>query len=106
MKFHKEGHLPRVKIYAQPSIDERSSGKRVFQIYVEDNGIGIEKQYFEQIFSPFQRLHSKSDYEGVGIGLSICQKIAERHQGNIAVKSVINNGSTFIVSLKEVQAAE
>jgi len=103
LKFHQKGNPPRIKIYVQPVPGERSSGRRIFQICVEDNGIGIEEQYIDLIFSPFQRLHNKSDYDGVGIGLSICKKIAERHRGRITVKSVINNGSTFIVSLKEAQ---
>jgi light-regulated signal transduction histidine kinase (bacteriophytochrome) len=105
LKFHQKGQSPRVKIYARSSPEEKSSSRSDFQICVEDNGIGIEKQYFDLIFSPFQRLHSKSDYDGVGIGLSICQKIAERHQGRIAVQSEINQGSMFIVSLREAQTA-
>ena len=68
-------------------------------ITVEDNGIGIETEYQNIIFQAFKRLHSQEQYSGSGIGLAICQKIVERHQGYIGVQSQPGKGSTFYFTL-------
>jgi signal transduction histidine kinase len=69
------------------------------RIFVEDNGIGFDQRYAEEIFGMFKRLHRNSEFEGTGIGLALCKKIVEQHNGYISARSKVGEGSTFIVSL-------
>jgi PAS domain S-box-containing protein len=92
LKFHHEGCSPLVKISAEINGD-------ACQISVEDNGIGLNIQYLDRIFKPFERLHSREEYEGSGMGLAICRRIVERHSGRITAISTPGEGSTFIVTL-------
>ena len=77
---------------------DQGSGK-FKMICFADNGIGINKNQYENIFKLFKRLHSKSEYSGTGIGLSICKRVVELHKGYIDVKSTIGEGTTFTVYL-------
>lgn len=92
IKFTKESQIPEVNITAQ------HKGSMV-EFKIEDNGIGIDKKHINRIFMIFQRLHSRSEYDGTGIGLALCKKIVERHNGSMKVESVLNQGSTFYCSL-------
>jgi PAS domain S-box-containing protein len=76
------------------------------RITVADNGIGFDEKYAERIFTMFERLHGRGKYEGTGIGLAICRRIAERHGGTIIAHSTPGEGSTFIVTLPVKQREE
>ncbi len=100
IKFHRKGVDPLVKISCQKQmIHLNGSDVEEVLIIVEDNGIGFDEKYAERIFQPFQRLHSRDVFEGSGIGLAICRKIAERHSGSITAHSTPGKGSRFIITL-------
>lgn len=94
IKFRKE-QPPRIRVAAV-----KKGENYVFS--VSDNGIGLDEQYKEQIFSMFQRLHGANEYEGTGIGLTICKKIVERFDGKIWVESKPEKGATFYFTLKAI----
>ncbi|HEV8271110.1 MAG TPA: response regulator [Chitinophagaceae bacterium] len=82
-----------------------SQGKNYYKITVQDNGIGFDDKYAEDIFRVFKRLHNYQEFEGTGVGLSICKKIVEKHNGFIKAESKLDTGSTFIIGLPEMQMA-
>jgi PAS domain S-box-containing protein len=92
IKYRKPDVPPEVDISA-----ERDNGHWV--ISIRDNGMGIDKEYWERIFVIFQRLHTREAYQGTGIGLALCKKIVERHGGRIWVESAAGQGSTFFFTL-------
>lgn len=92
VKYRRQGLEPCIRIYG-----EKKDGK--VRAFVEDNGVGFDEQYLGKIFQPFQRLHGRSECPGIGMGLAICRKIVERHQGTITAKSSPGKGATFIITL-------
>ena len=103
LKFTKANQPPRVIITS--TLKTINSVKSV-EISFKDNGIGLDPIYTEKIFAAFERLHSKNEYEGNGIGLALCQKIINRHNGTIMAKGEKGNGAEFIVTLPLQQATK
>ena len=92
LKFQRAGEAPRVWVNA-----ERRAGMVVLS--VRDNGIGFDPRYREKIFEPFTRLHPRTEYEGSGMGLAICARIARRHGGSVSADSEPGRGASFTVVL-------
>jgi two-component system, chemotaxis family, CheB/CheR fusion protein len=108
LKFHKASQPPVITITAKsfpgnmfPELKDIKG--RIFEIRIKDEGIGFDEQYSRKIFSLFQRLNRKEQYEGTGIGLAIASKIVERHHGIITATGRENEGAEFIILLPEVQ---
>jgi len=98
IKFHRDGVPPVVTISAECLPDD-TSARDLCRITVADNGIGFDPKYLDRVFAVFQRLHSRNEYPGTGVGLALCRKIVLRHQGTITADSTPGEGSTFIVML-------
>jgi len=101
LKFHKPDTPPAIKIYSRPVAEdapEATGGGSAVEIVVEDNGIGFDEKYADQIFRMFQRLHGRSEYEGTGVGLAVCRKIAERHGAAITARSISGQGAEFALT--------
>ncbi len=109
IKFSKPATAPEMKIWSdftkQKSAESKAAERGSYcRIYIEDNGIGFNEQYLDKIFTMFQRLHGRSEYQGTGIGLSIVKKIIEKHNGLVTARSRENKGTTFILVLPVSQA--
>ncbi len=105
VKFRKSGARPEISITGKMLKNSgvlkefAANPRQYFELTIQDNGIGFEEKYSAKIFSIFQRLHTRSNYQGTGIGLAICQKVVDRHGGYIRVKSEPGAGSKFIITL-------
>lgn len=102
IKFRKENTAPIININYKETQEFDEILKKVtlwHVIQVKDNGIGFEQAFEDKVFVPFQRLHSRSQYKGTGIGLAVCRRIVERHGGYISVKSEKDNGCEFTIKI-------
>lgn len=105
IKFRRKGVAPVVRIRGERTADTGNgnpvNGASYYRITVSDNGIGFDEKYAEEIFMVFKRLHSYHEFEGTGVGLSLCKKIVEKHNGHIKATSELEKGSTFIIYVPE-----
>jgi PAS domain S-box-containing protein len=105
LKFRRPEEPPVVRMEAEvftglrPGADERAPHEPLLRLTVADNGIGFDEKYLDRIFNVFQRLHTRNEYEGTGMGLAITRKIVLYHGGDITAKSKPGHGSTFIATL-------
>ena len=111
IKFSKPGIPPQIKIWSdfteEISADNTPVTKGSYcRIYIADNGIGFNEHYLDKIFTMFQRLHGRTEYEGTGIGLSIVKKIIEKHNGIVTARSQEGQGTTFIIVLPVKQTTK
>ena len=111
LKFKRPESPPVVKVEAE-LVNKNASGvegaasNEFARITVADNGIGFDEKYLDRIFTPFQRLHGRNEYEGTGIGLAVCRKLVERHGGTLTAESSAGNGATFIATMPVTQNKE
>lgn len=111
LKFSRKEASPVIKVWAE-RIDKKDADSAVndsgdyLRIYVSDNGIGFDEVFLEKIFTLFQRLHGRTEYEGTGIGLAIVKKIIDKHNGLITAKSAEGEGTTFIIVLPVKQTQD
>lgn len=105
IKFRKQAVDPIININASLLNSDLTNSKMFYKVTVSDNGIGFDPKYADDIFVVFKRLHSYHEFEGSGVGLSICKKIIEKHHGIISAESVPGKGSSFMIGLPEIQPA-
>lgn len=103
LKYCKKNIPPFINIEVDNGVKNQATqnqfSRNYCRIFIEDNGIGFDQRYAEEIFGMFKRLHRNSEFEGTGIGLALCKKIVEQHNGFISARSKPGEGSTFIISL-------
>ncbi|MCE7040039.1 ATP-binding protein [Dyadobacter sp. CY312] len=101
LKFVKEGVVPRISItsVAMPADSDMQEQREKVKLVFQDNGIGFGSESAERIFTIFQRLRGRSEYEGSGIGLSVCKKVVEMHDGSIEAFGVPDGGARFEIIL-------
>ncbi len=104
LKYSRKKVNPVIRIHSDNSAalqgdHPKNNGVTYCRIFVEDNGIGFDQKYSEEIFDMFRRLHPRAEYEGTGIGLALCKRIVEKHNGFISARSKPGEGATFIISL-------
>jgi light-regulated signal transduction histidine kinase (bacteriophytochrome) len=104
LKFRKKESTPVIHIYSEPKVLSNGQEMELGRIVIQDNGIGFDPKFSEDIFTVFKRLHSYHEFEGSGVGLSICKKIVERHKGYISASSEIGVGAKFIIDLPVASA--
>ena len=110
IKFRKEGRQCEISIFSEQLTSQEKSmynlktEKNYYKLSIQDNGIGFEQEYSERIFQIFQRLHGKAEYRGSGIGLAICKKIVDNHNGLISASGQLGKGAVFTVILPENQS--
>jgi PAS domain S-box-containing protein len=120
LKFSRPETIPQIRIWCDSNqsaesnysdvefndfaIADSETPRGFCRIFVEDNGIGFDEKYLDRVFTVFQRLHGRAEYEGSGVGLAVCRKIVERHNGNLTATSKPGNGTTFIITLPFKQA--
>lgn len=92
LKFHKPNVAPHVTVTCHNNFNKT-------EIKITDNGIGFEEKYLDRIFTIFQRLHGRQEYEGTGVGLAVVRRIVERHRGIVTAHSHLNEGSEFLICL-------
>jgi PAS domain S-box-containing protein len=100
LKFRRPEEPPVVKVAARKFPDE--SGRELCELSISDNGIGFDEKYLDRIFNVFQRLHTRNEYEGTGMGLAIVRKIVLYHGGDVTAKSKPGHGAAFIVTMPAV----
>jgi signal transduction histidine kinase len=111
LKFHQPGTPSAVSISGRliepevASVAGRKAPEATCEIVVQDEGIGFDPKFAEQIFVVFQRLHTRSEFEGTGIGLAVCRKITDRHGGTIVATSEEGHGARFIITLPVKQSS-
>ncbi|MEZ4654835.1 MAG: ATP-binding protein [Candidatus Eisenbacteria bacterium] len=104
LKFTRPGVPPKVAIHVRTEHPASDPAQREwFTITIEDNGIGLDEQFADKIFIPFQRLHTRDAYSGTGIGLAVCRRVVDRHGGQIEVSGRPGEGTTFSVHLPSRQ---
>ncbi len=91
LKYAKAEEPPKVFLIVKKNVSQQ------YSIAIRDNGIGFDEKHKERIFKPFERLHGRSEYSGTGIGLAICKKVVELHEGELNVESQLDKGTTFTV---------